>query len=57
MTDLQWFAFVVLPIRVTVFGALLAAAGVGLIIVPIAAHRHQRFWERSVEAAHGIWCL
>ena len=31
MTDLQWFAFVVLPVRVTVFGALLAAAGVGLI--------------------------
>ena len=31
MTDLQWFAFVVLPIGVTVFGALLAAAGVGLI--------------------------
>ena len=31
MTDLQWFAFVVLPVRVTVFGAWFAAAGVGLI--------------------------
>jgi hypothetical protein len=26
MTDLQWFAFVILPIGVTVFGALLAVS-------------------------------
>jgi hypothetical protein len=31
MTDLQWFAFVILPIGVTVFGALLAVVGVKLI--------------------------
>jgi hypothetical protein len=31
MTDLQWFAFVILPIAVTVFGAVLAMVGVKLI--------------------------
>jgi hypothetical protein len=31
MTDLQWFAFVYLPLGVCVFGALIAAIGVGLI--------------------------
>jgi hypothetical protein len=31
MTDLQWFAFVYLPIGVCVFGALLAVVGVKLI--------------------------
>jgi len=38
MTDLQWFAFIILPIGVTVFGALLAVvAGAG----PGAAARHR----------------
>jgi hypothetical protein len=31
MTELQWFAFVILPIAVTVFGAALAWGGVKLI--------------------------
>jgi len=31
MTDLQWFAFIILLLRVTVFGALLAVVGVKLI--------------------------
>lgn len=31
MTDLQWFAFVYLPIGVCVFGAVLAGVGVKLI--------------------------
>ena len=31
MTDLQWFAFVYLPLAVTVFGGLLAFVGVKLI--------------------------
>lgn len=31
MTNLQWFAFVWLPIGVTVFGGLLALVGVRLI--------------------------
>jgi hypothetical protein len=31
MTELQWFAFVILPIGVTVFGALVAVVGVKLI--------------------------
>jgi hypothetical protein len=56
MTDLQWFAFVVLPVRVTVFGALLAAAGVGLInradrrsgaLAILAAQRWGGAWLRT----------
>jgi hypothetical protein len=31
MTELQWFAFVYLPIGVTIFGALVALVGVQLI--------------------------
>ena len=31
MSALQWFAFVYLPIGVTIFGALLALVGVKLI--------------------------
>jgi len=31
VTGLQWFAFVYLPLAVTVFGALLALVGVKLI--------------------------
>jgi hypothetical protein len=31
VTDLQWFAFVILPICVGVFGAVLASVGVKLI--------------------------
>lgn len=31
MTDLEWFAFVYLPLGVTVFGCVLAAAGGWLI--------------------------
>ena len=31
MTDLQWFAFVYLPLGVCVFGAALAVIGVKLI--------------------------
>ena len=32
MTELQWFAFVYLPVGVTIFGALIALVGVGLLI-------------------------
>jgi hypothetical protein len=39
MTDLQWFAFVYLPLGVTVFGALLAV--VGLTLIDIADRRHK----------------
>jgi hypothetical protein len=31
MTDLQWFAFVILPIGVTLFGTMLAVVGIKLI--------------------------
>ena len=31
MTDLQWFAFVILPICIGVFGAMVAVVGVKLI--------------------------
>jgi hypothetical protein len=31
VTDLQWFAFVILPICVGVFGTVLASVGVKLI--------------------------
>jgi hypothetical protein len=39
MTDVQWFAFVYLPIGVTMFGALLAVVGVKLI--ELADRRHK----------------
>jgi hypothetical protein len=38
MTDLQWFAFVILPVGVTVFGGLLALLGIKLIDL---ADRHK----------------
>lgn len=39
MTDLQWFAFVYLPIGVAVFGVLLGVAGRKLIDL---ADRHHK---------------
>ena len=39
MTDLQWFAFVYLPIGVTVFGGVLAWGGLKLI--NLADRRHK----------------
>jgi hypothetical protein len=39
MTDLQWFAFVILPLGVTVFGALLTWVGLTLIDL---ADRHRK---------------
>jgi hypothetical protein len=38
MTSLQWFAFVILPVAVTLFGGLLAIVGVKLI--DLADRRH-----------------
>ena len=46
MTDVQWFAFVYLPLGVTVFGALVAGGGLGLI--NLADHN---WWAARREAA------
>jgi hypothetical protein len=41
MTDLQWFAFIYLPIGVCLFGTLLAAAGVALINFADRQEKHR----------------
>jgi len=40
MTDIQWFAFVILPVGVAVVGAVLAVVGVKLINLADHGQRH-----------------